>query len=786
MDKKEVLELIKKAKREKSDFLDLSGEKIGSLPPEICELKQLTVLSLSNNQLTTLPREICELKQLTLLYLSNNQLTTLPREIRNLTKLEQLFLHDNPELNIPQEILGPAWKDVFIKGEKPASPRAILDYYFRTIGKPKPLNEAKLILVGPGEAGKTSIVKRLRDKGFNPKESTTHGIRITPWKAKLDQDEIRLNVWDFGGQEIMHATHKFFLTHRSLYLIVLDGRKGREDEDAEYWLKYIKTFGGGSPTIIVMNKQKLHPYDLNRRGLQEKYPFIRSFIPTDCSRNRKNGIPELKRAIRDTLGKMPEVRTPFHETWFKIKKRLEKMKQPFISFKDYQNICAELNEKEEQTQENLAYYLNCLGIALNYRNDPRLNETSVLKPQWITKGIYRIINSGKLKNTKGELRYSDLSRILLKKDYPKNKYNFLLNLMRKFELCFEFHDAGEGRRFLVPELLDIQKPGLGEEFSPENCLNFRYEYKILPEGILPRFIVRTYPMSENLDRWRTGVVLKWEGCRALVEADKSERQVVARVNGPKGRRRRLLAVIRSNFDHIHFEMKEFKPEEWIAPETHPREWVSYNDLEVHAREGETEYTKSIGNKLVKMDPAKLIDHADVKRAIYKEDFDRLGVSRGEREPVKTFIVYSHKDDYWRDKLQSNLDILVRERIITVWHDQRITPGDDWDEEIMKKLEESEIILLLVSTPMLASEYIQEKELPKALKLHKSGKARVIPVIISSCSWGKTALKKIQALPKGGKNIKKHPDKDKALLEVEEGIRKAAKKKLPGIKDSIRK
>jgi internalin A len=176
-----------------------------------------------------------------------------------------------------------------------------------------------------------------------------------------------------------------------------------------------------------------------------------------------------------------------------------------------------------------------------------------------------------LKNTKGELRYSDLPGILPKKDYPEDKYNFLLDLMRKFELCFEFHDEGEGRRFLVPELLDIQKPELGDEFAPEKCLNFRYEYKILPEGLLPRFIVRTYPMSENRARWKTGVVLEWEECKALIEADKAERQVIIRVNRTKECRRRLLAVIRSNFDHIHFEVKEFKPEEWIAPEEHPLE-----------------------------------------------------------------------------------------------------------------------------------------------------------------------------------------------------------------------
>src|SRR5437762_9784435 len=101
----------------------------------------------------------------------------------------------------------------------------------------------------------------------------------------------------------------------------------------------------------------------------------------------------------------------------------------------------------------------------------------------------------------------------------------------------------------------------------------------MPGGLLPRFITRTHTMSEPSERWRTGVVLRWEGCRALVKADKEERQVLVRVLGAQEKRRRLLAVIRENFDQIHAEMKEFKPSEWVALEGHPEEWMSFGELE---------------------------------------------------------------------------------------------------------------------------------------------------------------------------------------------------------------
>src|SRR5206468_5042659 len=123
----------------------------------------------------------------------------------------------------------------------------------RRRGGSRPLNEAKLILLGRGEVGKTCLVNRLVHDRF-VSTTMTRGVQITPWPVQSEGETVRLHVWDFGGQEIQHATHQFFLTESSLYLVVLNGRAGAEDEDAEYWLKFVKTFGGSSPAIVVLNK----------------------------------------------------------------------------------------------------------------------------------------------------------------------------------------------------------------------------------------------------------------------------------------------------------------------------------------------------------------------------------------------------------------------------------------------------------------------------------------------------------------------------------------------------
>src|SRR6201993_4252873 len=137
-------------------------------------------------------------------------------------------------------------------------------------------------IVGRGAVGKTLIVKRLVDDQFDPNEKKTEGIQITEWPLRLHgHEDVRLHIWDFGGQEIMHATHQFFLTQRSLYLLVLNGREGGEDADADYWLQIIESFGGDSPVIVVMNKIGEHRFDLDRLGLRAKYASIRAFVQTD-------------------------------------------------------------------------------------------------------------------------------------------------------------------------------------------------------------------------------------------------------------------------------------------------------------------------------------------------------------------------------------------------------------------------------------------------------------------------------------------------------------------------
>ena len=592
-------------------LLALDANQLKTLPEVVTQLSQLHILSLTNNQLTALPEFVAQLSQLDTLFLEGNQLTSLPEALRNLTRLERLYLHGNEALGLPAEVLGPTWQEAsFTSTISPAKPAAILDYYFRARGGEKrPINEAKLILVGRGAVGKTSIVNRLVHRKFKSVKKT-EGIKITEWPLTVgeNRNSVRLNVWDFGGQEMMHGTHQFFFTERSLYLLVLSGREGVEDADAEYWLKLIQSFGGNSPVILVLNKIKEQPFDVNRNALQRKYPFIREFVKTDCE--DATGIEELRGIVERETDKLEHLRDAFPASWFSIKDTLAGMKKNYLSFDEYRKECAKLGEEDSQAQESLAFHLHNLGIALNYKDDTRLKDTHVLNPHWVTSGIYKILNANRLEKQKGEISLKDLPAILDAKDYPSEMHGFLLDLMKKFELCFSLED----RRgvYLIPELLDKQQPLDANEFNPAECLNFQYHYPVLPEGLLPRFVVRTHVLSDDTPRWRTGVILKLEDNLALVRADAQERRVLVNIKGPVAGRRRLLSVIRANFDRIHGSIKNLKPVEIVPLPEQPDAYVQYVELLAWEGSGKEEFEKVVDGDIVTLNVQRLLNGVEVE------------------------------------------------------------------------------------------------------------------------------------------------------------------------------
>ncbi|TWA88991.1 toll/interleukin-1 receptor domain-containing protein [Bradyrhizobium stylosanthis] len=137
-----------------------------------------------------------------------------------------------------------------------------------------------------------------------------------------------------------------------------------------------------------------------------------------------------------------------------------------------------------------------------------------------------------------------------------------------------------------------------------------------------------------------------------------------------------------------------------------------------------------------------------------------------------FLSYSHRDEPLRAQLETHLAGLHRQGFIAVWHDRRITAGDDFAASIDAHLEAADIVLLLVSPDFIASDYCYEKEMSRALERHQAGSCTVVPVILRPCDWHDLPFGRLLATPTDGRAITLWPNIDEAFLDVVKAIKTA--------------
>jgi len=545
--------------------LYLAGNKIDSLPPELAQLqnlkdlslysiglsefprvvlqlKNLQTLDLGRNTIDSLPTELAQLQNLKALRLIGNSLTELPQEMVLLRKLERLELSMNPLEDPPPEIVEQGID-------------AIFEYLRQLSTAVEVQNEAKLILVGQGDVGKTCLAKRLIFDTFQ-RDKSTEGVDILKWNISAPTDgadEIKLNVWDFGGQEIYHATHQFFLTKRSVYLLVWNARKTKDYEHIYYWLHTIEAFGDDSPVILVMTKWNERDNDLNMKDLRERFPQVQAALKVENEDGR--GILELRDLICQTAWRLPHMRTPWIESWFKVRDRLESSGLNWVPHDEFKRICEGEGLDEKQT-DILGEYLHDLGAVIHFRENVKLRNIVILKPDWGTKAVYKVLDTLSVRERGGVLLHSELPEIWDPEIYPEDLHANLLELMNTFELASELPDK---KSHLVAELLPSTEPDL--DWDDSDNLYFSDRYDFLPAGGITRFIVLMHSFLEKKADgshlcWREGAVLNWENTRVFVRVRNVEKVIDIRIHGRK--KRELLAAIRLQFDHINRSIRKVR------------------------------------------------------------------------------------------------------------------------------------------------------------------------------------------------------------------------------------
>jgi internalin A len=367
-----------------------------------------------------------------------------------------------------------------------------------------------------------------------------------------------------------------------MYILVLDNRLSEAENRLDYWLTLIRSFGGDSPILVVGNKSDQHPLDLDRRGLLAEHSTVQAILDTSCKTGA--GIDTLRAVIAEQITQMPHVNDPIITTWFEVKAELEDMDADTIPYRRYVELCREHNVDNPTSQRILLGFLHDLGVVLHFP-DPRLEMTNILNPEWVTQGVYRILNTRLPFEEQGILTWEMLARILDDEPYQEKRM-FIVDMMRKFELCYEIPDRPH--TYLIPDLLSKEARDTG---AWADALRFEVHYPVLPGSILTRLIVRMHRLIEEQTVWRTGVLLACEGNEALVRADLTANRIQIQVRGPEYGRRDLLTRIREHLGAIHSSLEGLKAIEKVPLPAHPEvEPVDYKWLRELERRGRKEIT----------------------------------------------------------------------------------------------------------------------------------------------------------------------------------------------------
>ena len=524
--------------------LSLSGNDLDSLPDSLILLKKMEDLSLRNNKFTSFPSVLCKLPSLRRLDLRKNFISHIPVEITGLKKLQNFEIDIEDIKNIPLEILSNGIK-------------AIQTYLFSaSIEDVYPIGELKVLVVGNAGVGKTSLIHRLIFEKWHPKFDVTEGVDISELCFKIKGQEYRVNFWDFGGQEIMHSTHRFFLTERSLYILVLDGRK---EENPDYWLHHIKSFGGDSPIFILLNKSDLNPYyDLDRHQIRDKYSNVKLIKRVSCLTS--DGLKKIRSSLEGELVKINHIQTVWPKKWFKVRQQLEQINKSFICWSDYNRICRNEDIVDRADREVLLKFLNDLGVIVYLKRKPLLN-TYVLDPNWITTAVYKIINSKELAFNHGRMNISDLCTMYVDDidfKYTPEEISYIIEFLIQFELCFEVNDE-----VFFPELFVRKKPDF--HFPLNDLLKMQIEYEFLPKSVFPKLLVRLYKDIADFDCiWKFGAHLKSISLNteALIKIDPYLKCLIIVISGDN--KREYLNFIRKVIQDINSDFHSIKWKEVVS------------------------------------------------------------------------------------------------------------------------------------------------------------------------------------------------------------------------------
>ncbi|MGB8169836.1 MAG: COR domain-containing protein [Chthoniobacteraceae bacterium] len=537
------------------------GNDFTQVPDVVRCLVNLTCLDITKCKLLSLPKWIGELRQLQRLDLKETTLTDLPAGLALLGNLTKLDLEDNP-LN-PE--LAAAYKEGIDAVKRYLRAKAEGDQVV--------LNEAKLILIGEGEVGKSCLLGALRGDEWVDGRDTTHGIEIKPVKVNDPGSgtEITLNGWDFGGQRVYRPTHQLFFSAPAVYLVVWKPREGPQQGFVKEWIKLVKHREPEAKILVVATHggPGARQPDIDRQEFWDLFGRARviDFFFVD-SRPREHGgcpgITELREAIARVAASLPEVGRSVPKRWQEAREALKQNGAPYLPLDEVLALCEGLKMDAEEARLFVTVS-HRLGHLIHYEHDPALRDIVVLKPDWLATAMSFVLDDKQTRDAHGLVSFARLGELwndparAAEFRYPPALHPVFVGLMERYDLSYEV--AGlpvkgqpDGTSLIAQLVPDIRPDDCemhagwpataadGDEQRVQICrvVEDRSGQSASAEGLFFQLIVRLHKYSlgrvnfrESL-HWQRGLVLDddYNG-RALLEHTGNDVRITVRAAYPE-------------------------------------------------------------------------------------------------------------------------------------------------------------------------------------------------------------------------------------------------------------
>ena len=742
------------------DYLGLSNNKITDISV-LSELTKLKELYLSQNPLNSID-VIENLPDLKRLILSNTGITSLKPLMTIIKKGipvklvygfedtgDGIFIKDNNELDISKEIIEQGNEAIIEFYKLQQNKSHALDEIF--------LNEAKLILVGEGKVGKTSLRVKLINPGATlPKDDErTRGIDIDDYSFQLKNlDTYKAHIWDFGGQNIQYALHRFFMTENSLYILMTESRNER-DKNFMYWFQNIDLFGGkDSPILIVMNLMhgdRGANIDIASYVSEFKKIVNNQILEVNLLNPEQDScLQNLRTIIEQQLENLPHIRKPIFRCWLDVREALlseAKSNKNFIDMKRYEEICDGNGVNGEEHRKLIGRYLHNLGIVLWYHDKDYLRNMMILNPMWAITAIYKIIDDKKIQDNKGKFDTTDLDRLWNDASYKFSK-DELTSLLKVFKICFQRRYKNE---YIVPALMEANPPAIAKDWDNTACTTVTFEYVFMPKGIANQLTADLHQhIQDELDHvWAYGVVLHYAedaGTMAMIVENTYNRKITINVKGNYANR--FMGIIIQELKNINNSYMGLKSEMKIPCTCDKCKTLSTpqlyteQDLLEKLKENKTEvYCNKLDDK-VAIQP--VLESIGISHPVF-EKYRRWDSNEKMRElytkennkKKKVFISYSHAQTEYVKIFSTDLKSYLKLPNIDfeIFDDFQIPLGIQWDDFLQDKVAGCNIMILLVSQEFMNSKYIQEKEFgAAAARLKNENDMLIVPVYFAPCNF----------------------------------------------------